>query len=97
MGDIPPKFARYFWDVDIDNIDLNEHQIFIIERLLCEGDHNTLRWILDTYSKEQIKNAVKESRGLDLKTARYWQLYFGLQEDEMRCFGRSLIIADIRS
>ncbi|MCF6094260.1 hypothetical protein L1765_09820 [Microaerobacter geothermalis] len=84
---IPNEFKSFFWDVDITELDLRQHQIFIIERLLNEGDQRTLRWVFETYTEDEIKEAVCISRGLSLKTARYWQYFFNLKEGEMRCFG----------
>lgn len=84
---IPDKFKHFFWDVDIKNLNINDHQIYIIERLLNEGDHQTLKWLFQIFSLEQIKNAVMQSRGLTLKTALCWQNYFELKGEEMRCFG----------
>lgn len=91
---IPSHFSRYFWDVHLEDVDVQEHQIFIIERLLNEGDQATLAWVLDTYSPHQIKLAVMTSRNLNRLTARYWQVYFELKEDDMRCFGASSTITD---
>jgi hypothetical protein len=85
---IPNWMKPYFWDVNLEDLDIIEHHIYIIERLLNEGDHHTLSWVFLTYSEEMIKEAVTVGRGLSTKTARCWQNYFGLKEDEMRCFGK---------
>ncbi|MBZ4688131.1 MAG: hypothetical protein JG764_1764 [Clostridiales bacterium] len=84
---IPQWLEKFFWDVKVEELDLQKHRIFIIERLLNEGNHRSLEWIFKNYSQETIQEAVMTSRGLSLKTARCWQNYFGLREDEMRCFG----------
>lgn len=85
---IPPWLRPFFWDVDLETLDMEEHKIFIIERLLNEGDQHCLHWLFFVYSQEEIKEAVKTGRNLSPKTARCWQSYFGLREEEMRCFGR---------
>lgn len=51
-------------------------------------DHRTLRWLFSVYPREEIRDAVCTSRSLNRKTARYWQLFFQLKEDEMRSFER---------
>jgi len=84
---IPGWLEPYFWDVRIRDLDLKNNRIFIIERLLNEGDQAALQWLFRTYSEREIKEAVLESRGLSPKTARCWQNYFDLREEEMRCFG----------
>lgn len=85
---IPGWLDPYFWDINIWNLDLEDNRIFIIERLLNEGDQAALRWLFSIYSEKEIKEAVLAVRGLSLKTARCWQNYFNLREEEMRCFGK---------
>jgi len=84
---IPEWLEPYFWDVHIEDIDLKDNCVFIIERLLNEGDQEALNWLFGIYTEGKIKEAVLVSRGLSLKTARCWQNYFDLREEEMRCFG----------
>jgi len=83
---IPESFKIYFWDVNIDEIDLEKHKRFVIERILNYGDHQALFWLKENYDETMIKEAVKKSRNLTRKTARFWQAYFNLSEEEMRCF-----------
>ncbi|OAT80804.1 DUF6922 domain-containing protein [Desulfotomaculum copahuensis] len=84
---VPGWLKPCFWDISIRDLDLNKNSIFIIERLLNEGDQESLNWLFKTYTEEKIKEAVLVSRGLSLKTARCWQNYFDLKEEEMSCFG----------
>ncbi len=87
MNKLPRWLKPFFWDVPVEKLDLQEHRIFIIERLLNEGNQHSLQWLFRAYSEGTIREAVTSSRGLTLKTARCWQNYFGLKEEEMRCFG----------
>ncbi len=83
---LPDEFKYLFWDVVVEEIDIKLHKKFIIERLLNEGDHLTLKWLFNVYEEEDIFQVVIGSRNLSIKTARYWQYYFNLKEVEMRCF-----------
>ena len=85
--EIPSAFSPFFWDVHVHELDKDRHRIFIIERLLNEGDQHTLRWLLEVYTDGELRQAVMTARGLNRKATRYWQHYFGLREEEMRCFG----------
>ena len=85
---IPIEFRPFFWDVDWEELDQECHAVFIIERILNEGDHQAIAWVFKTYGRERIRLVVITSKKLTLKTARCWQNYFGLTEEEMRCFGR---------
>lgn len=82
----PNNFKELFWDVNIDHLKLDEHRDFIIERVLNMGNGNELLWLWATYSESDIRMLIKKSRVLSKKTARCWQNYFGLREDQMRCF-----------
>ncbi|WP_039944551.1 DUF6922 domain-containing protein [Thermicanus aegyptius] len=91
---VPVDFSPFFWDVHLEDLDPAIHSRFIIERLLNEGDHHTLHWLFKTYSMDEIRHVIQTSRNLSRKTARYWPYYFNLKEEEMRCFGTSLIKPD---
>ena len=86
---IPKQFERFFWDTSHDSISILQHERYIIERLLNEGDLQSLKWLIHQYGLDNIRRAVCEARGLNRLTARFWQGYFKLQEDEMRCFSTS--------
>ncbi len=92
---LPCDFQEFFWDVNIEDIHLPFHKSYVIGRLLNFGNHITLRWLFAEFTQEEIQEAVVTDRELDLKTARYWQDYFDLQEGEMRCFGTSWIDIDL--
>lgn len=93
-GKIPVWMQVYFWDVSREELDPQQHREFIITRLLNEGDQRSLAWLFKTYTKEIIKDTVKSSRGLSVKTARCWQNYFGLKEEELCCTGIRLARAE---
>ena len=87
---LPDYLRVYFWDIEIDELDLHQHSNFIISRILNEGNDRALKWLFDFYDKETIKNAVKVSRNLSFKTTRCWQNYFDLKEEELCCTGLRL-------
>ncbi len=93
---VPEAFEAFFWDVLLEDVDLVHHRRFIIERLLNEGNQHTLRWLFEVYTEDEIKDAVCKSRGLNHKTARFWQYYFHLKEEELRCFGMLSMESDVK-
>ncbi len=84
---LPVSLEVYFWDVSVNELNFDKHRIFIISRILNEGNHRAVAWLFDVYDRETIKGAVKTSRSLSLKTARCWQNYFDLKEEEFCCAG----------
>jgi len=87
---IPDELKVYFWDVSIDDIDLIKHRKFIIARILNEGNQKALIWLFKTYDEETIKQSVRIIHDLTVKTARCWQNFFDLKEDEICCTGQRL-------
>ncbi len=83
---IPAAVTMLFWDVDPDTLDLDQHKNFIIERVLNMGNEEALKWLWQEYGLRSIHGTVIISRRLTLKTARCWQNYFNLKEEQMRCF-----------
>ncbi len=49
---------KFFWDVSLEELDLQKHRRFIICRLLNEGDHHSLTWLFKTYTKEVLKTPL---------------------------------------
>lgn len=81
---LPDFLLPLFWDVDED-IDIEEYWFFVNERLLECGTPEAIAWLFATYTREQIIEVVRTSRGLSLKTAVCWKNYFGLKEEEVAC------------
>lgn len=86
---IPQRFYALFWDVKSEQLDVQQHATFILERLLEMGDDAAVRWLWTTYPEETIRHVVRNSRRLSRKTARFWQVVFGLEEEDVRCLSRS--------
>jgi hypothetical protein len=93
-GKVPESLKTLFWDVDWGNIDISRHRDFIIERILNMGDEVSIGWLWKVFSEAEICFVVRNSRRLSKKTARCWQNYFRLTEEEMACFGTYLTSPD---
>ncbi len=86
---VPQQFYKFFWDVQPERLDVHMNAAFIMERLLEMGDDAAIVWLRANYPEKAIKEVVKNSRRLSRKTARFWQAFFGLKEEEVRCLSRS--------
>lgn len=82
---LPTAFNKYFWDVSLDNIDLQKNSSYIAERLLEYGDFEEVAWLLKTYGKEFIKKVIEKSRNLSFKSVNYYSLYFGINPKNILC------------
>jgi len=80
----PCSVAKFFWDTDPMHLDVDADYFFIIERLMEEGDDSAIRWMMHRYSDTQRIEVVRSSRRLSRKTARLWQNYCDLGEEEVK-------------
>ncbi len=52
---MPEELKKYFWDTKFEKLDIRKNKRYIISRLYCYGDLKAIKWIKETYSKEDIK------------------------------------------
>jgi hypothetical protein len=74
---LPRKFAKYFWDCDLNKLDLNRHIRFITERILNFGDPATVRWLLEKAGVPLVRKIALNSRRTDKKTKNFWKVFHG--------------------
>lgn len=82
---IPSSFSKYFWDVKPEDINLKKNSSYIAERILELGDFKELSWLLNVYGREFLRQVVKQSRNLSLKSANFYSLYFGINPKDILC------------
>lgn len=87
MKKIPIR-KELFWDIDTNNLDVNTHKKLIIERVLSYGNMDELKFILNQYNTNTIKEAIKKIGYLDPKTYHFVLSYFNLSKDQLRCYTR---------
>src|SRR3989304_10162440 len=89
-----PRFLhQFFWDVIPTQIDLGEHPEYVIARLLEHGDLIAIRWLLRTYTKEEIAEVVKQSRQLSRKSANFWRLQLAIPKSEVYALNRPYLLS----
>jgi len=86
MNSIPSFLKRYFWDVDISNVDKYAHSYFIIERILEFGDIKSVKWMKDNFDLDEIKQVILSSKNLSKKSSNFWQIILNLEKDKIYCF-----------
>ena len=86
---IPGYLYRYFWDVDVKNLDLRDKSYFIISRLLDKGDLTSANWVLHNYSEEKIVKTLKLRRDFSPKSGTFWANYLNIPVTEVACLNQS--------
>ena len=81
-----PEFLRpYFWDVRFEELEKEKHEVFVIKRVLDRGDTNSLRWVIENYGKDAIRQVVLTSRDLSRPTASFWTFILDLDPKQVPC------------
>ena len=83
MSQLPSPLKSYFWDVNLEDLNLKRHSRFIIERILEYGDQEAVKWMQENYEPQKIKKVLKNSQKLSKKSANYWALVYDLDEDKV--------------
>jgi hypothetical protein len=82
--------ASVLWDTDLEKLDINEKYFAIIERVLKFGRPEQIRWLLMTYSENQIIETIKKSKNIDLKTANFWSIHYKIPREDIFCLNNQL-------
>ena len=81
-----PQYLRWlFWDTDPSTLDLERHRKYVIERVLEFGNDAAYRWLLATFSQEDIVAVVKTSSRISRRTAVMMANFYGLSKGEVHC------------
>jgi hypothetical protein len=75
---LPKTFHQYFWDVNPDQIDLELHKNYVIQRILRFADVDGWQWISDNYQREEVINAIFQARGMDAKNTNFYTYIYDL-------------------
>lgn len=75
-----------FWDVNIATIDLQKHQMSIIERVTLRGRWHEFLDLLQYYGKETVQQTLLNIRYLDKVTLSFCSTIFDIPITEFRCY-----------
>ena len=75
---LPQTLTKYFWDAPLGSIDRNRNKSYVIARILELGDEATIQWLENSYSHDELQQAVMTNRSLSPKSRTYWKLKYNL-------------------
>ncbi len=77
------KKQSLFWDVNLKEIDPNNHKNFIARRIFEKGDLSDLNWAVGFYGSDLLKSIfLEEAHKIDHKSQNFWFLYFNINKKE---------------
>ncbi len=82
---LPEAVKKYFWEVDVDGLDVDKNPEYIISRLLEYGDREATRWLFKKFSRALIAKTLREGRAFSPRTANFWRLYLNLDKNKVLC------------
>ncbi len=77
-----------FWDVDTDDIDIQENARFIIERVLMRGRMRDWFTLNRIYGLDKIKEEALRIRYLDKVTLNFCSTFFHIPKTQFRCYNQ---------
>jgi hypothetical protein len=86
---IPAYVKKYFWEINVRELNLKDNADYIIKRILEYGDIKAVRWLFKTVSRKKIKEALLKGRGFSRPTANFFAGILGLDKNKIACLKRS--------
>lgn len=74
---LPHRFQALLWDVDVRRLDEERYRNYVIERFLELGDIDEVRWLVERYGWENVRDFVREAgHRLTPRSASLWARVF---------------------
>ncbi|MBU0534588.1 MAG: hypothetical protein ABIJ82_02760 [Patescibacteria group bacterium] len=90
MNVVPSKFQPLFPSSNIQNLDIQGDKNYIIQTLLKNSTLDGWKWMLETYSNEDVSAVLKTSRLLTPKDVYFWGLFLHVPQSEILCLNKDL-------
>lgn len=71
---IPPFVLKYFWGDNLEELNLENNQTYIIQTVLEKGDIETVKWLFSVVNRGQIKKSLPNLK-MDQKSTNFWNIY----------------------
>lgn len=84
---------KLFWDSDFEQLDLEKHKKYIIERVLERGYYwMQFKEMINHYGRNEVIRIIKELPWLTDLTMNFCRLYFDIPYKEMRCYTKKQLM-----
>ncbi len=78
--------GHLFWDTPVENVDVERHRRWLVNRVLEKGTWQDWNRLLQLYGKEGVRDAVKSMRSLEKKAFRFACAVLDIEPSDCRCF-----------
>jgi len=80
---IPDRFRSLFWDVSPKDFDPVSFPTYTIGRVIEYGDRESVAWLQEMFSQEQIAEVLRTERRLSPRSANFWALVYRLRPEQV--------------
>jgi len=88
MKNIPNSVQKVLWSYDLSKIDIKKDKEKIIFNVLNFGDLESVSWLWQQYSREELKKIIKNSiaNNWSSKSLNYWSIFFETKPERLNRF-----------
>ena len=79
----------YFWDVNINNIDVSAAKQLIIGRVFSLGKLDEMIALIRYYGKREVVDTLRQINYLDPKTLNFVSKLFNKPKNSFKCYSRT--------
>src|SRR3989344_723045 len=88
MDKVPSEFQFLFPSSDIKNLDVQRDKAYIVQTLLKNSTMDGWKWMVNTYSSEDIAKVLKTSKLLKPKETYFWSYFLNVPQSEIACLNK---------
>lgn len=88
MGKIPSNFQSLLPSSDIKNLDSIKDKYYIIQNLIKNSTLEGWKWMLKSYTNEDIAEVVKTSKILTAREVYFWSYFLKIPKEEILCLNK---------
>ena len=78
---IPEHLHQFFWDVDRGELSISDWPHFVISRLMEHGDDAAMRFLLESFSRDELRQVLRTSRSVSARSRKFWALILDMREE----------------
>jgi hypothetical protein len=79
---------QYFWDVDLDGLDVKRSKKIIIERIFVMGTSKEINLVIRYYGTREVLDVLKTLNYIDPKTLNFVSKLFKISLQSFKCYTR---------
>lgn len=79
---------EYFWDVNIEKLEVDSSRRLIIERVFTLGSVEEMLLVIDYYGEEEVKKVLTSLNYIDPRSLNFVSKIFNLPLKSFKCYSR---------